>query len=124
MSNELPKLLVVDDNRANRMCVGASLRQAPIEIIFAECGQDAIDHAAEHDFFLVLMDVNMPGMTGFEAAKIIHEQGDKALPIIFITATSAEDSMDACYQAGGVDFMMKPYNEKVLIAKTKVFLNL
>jgi len=120
-----PKLLVADDSAANREMMSETLRHAPIEILCAKNGIEAVEIASKNKLFLVFMDINMPGIDGIEASRRIHNLDHHSnLPVIFITGSTEPDNIDQCYHAGGVDFITKPYNERILIAKTKIFLQL
>ena len=76
MARNLPQLLVVDDNPTNRLLINGILKKLPITILSAATGQEAIDLAANNSPFLILMDVDMPGMNGFEAAAVIARDND------------------------------------------------
>lgn len=113
------KILVVDDQSANRAILQFLLEDEGHEVIEAKDGQEALDLYQEHDIDLVLMDVMMPVMDGLEATqkiKAIQTDGNH-VPVIFLTAQDDDKALTKCLQSGGDDFLAKPYNEVVLKAK-------
>jgi len=127
---EKPKILVVNDD-ANSLFALTSLLgqwagQEGYEVLAARSGQEALRQVLMHDFAVILLDVNMPGMDGFETAEAIHQRARSAdIPIIFITAFLA-DELDRlkAYQRGAVDFLFTPVIPQVLHAKISVFVAL
>ncbi|MYN41685.1 response regulator [Duganella sp. FT109W] len=125
-----PKILVVNDD-ANSLFALTSLlaqwaEQEAYEVLAARSGQEALRQVLMHDFAVILLDVNMPGMDGFETAEAIHARARSAdIPIIFITAFLA-DELDRlkAYQHGAVDFLFTPVIPQVLYAKIAVFVAL
>jgi signal transduction histidine kinase len=125
-----PKILVVNDD-ANSLFALTSLlglwaEQESYEVLAARSGQEALRQVLMHDFAVILLDVNMPGMDGFETAEAIHARARSAdIPIIFITAflTDELDRLKA-YQRGAVDFLFTPVIPQVLYAKISVFVAL
>jgi len=125
-----PKILVVNDD-ANSLFALTSLlaqwaEQEGYEVLDARSGQDALRQVLMHDFAVILLDVNMPGMDGFETAAAIHARARSAdIPIIFITAFLA-DELDRlkAYQHGAVDFLFTPVIPQILYAKISVFVAL
>ncbi|SDF60721.1 MULTISPECIES: response regulator [unclassified Duganella] len=125
-----PKILVVNDD-ANSLFALTSLlaqwaEQESYEVLAARSGQDALRQVLMHDFAVILLDVNMPGMDGFETAEAIHARARSAdIPIIFITAFLA-DELDRlkAYQHGAVDFLFTPVIPQILYAKISVFVAL
>lgn len=115
------KILVVDDHRFNRELLGFILSDNGHEYVEADCGQSACDITEQDDSIdLILMDINMPIMDGYEATeKIKARSGERHIPIIFITALDDDETLAKCLSVGGDDFLGKPVNENVLIAKVK-----
>lgn len=112
------KVLVVDDMSANRKLLVWMLEDEGHEVIEAENGQQAFDLFVQMSPNLVLMDVMMPVMDGYESAKLIKERaGDQHVPVIFLTALNDEESLSRCLASGGDDFLTKPFNEHILQAK-------
>lgn len=114
------KILVVDDTEANRKLLTWILEDEGHSVIEARDGQQAVNMFRQHEPDLVLMDVMMPVMDGFEATQAIKEYlGGRYVPIIFLTALSDDASLAKCLSIGGDDFLSKPINEQVLQAKIK-----
>lgn len=121
------KILVVDDREDNLFSIGAILEKEDYSIVKANSGKAALKILLnEHDFSLILMDVQMPEMNGFETATIIYERDKlKNIPVIFITAYSNdEDHAFKGYKMGAVDYIYKPINSDLLKAKVSVFVEL
>ncbi len=121
-----PKILVVDDTSANIIAMKVMLKKVSTNIVTAASGNSALSAALKHDFAVILLDVNMPGMDGFEVAEILSSAEEtKHIPIIFVTAVNFdESSILKGYESGGVDFIQKPIISKILISKINVFLDL
>lgn len=119
-------ILVVDDVPANLVAMQAALAPLDREIVTATSGTDALRLLLEREFCLVLLDLQMPGMDGYETAALIRERGrTRDLPIIFVTAHDHdEQAVLRGYRLGAVDFLRKPLNEEVLVAKATVFITL
>jgi CheY-like chemotaxis protein len=111
-NKEQARVLLVEDNKINRLVAMQMLKRADVEGNEAESGERALELLRESRYDLVLMDVQMPGMDGLEAARAIR-RGDagplnQQVPIIAMTAfTSAEDEQ-ACYDAGMTGYLSKP----------------
>lgn len=122
----LPKILVVDDTPANLFAMRRLLSQVDAQVVEAECGNDALALCLDHSFALILLDVNMPDMDGFEVAAILgEEEQTRETPIIFVTAAYADDmNRLKGYRSGAVDYIAKPVNDAILLSKVRVFLEL
>jgi CheY-like chemotaxis protein len=121
------KILLVDDREDNLMSIEAILGQDGYEFYRAYSGTEALKILlSETDFALILMDVKMPVLNGFETATMIYERERlKSIPIIFITANNyGDDNVYKGYQAGGIDYILKPINPQILRAKVSVFIDL
>ena len=121
------KILVVDDRVDNLVSIEAILEKDNYTIIKANSGKAALKVLLnDHDFSLILMDVQMPDLSGYETATIIYERDKlRNIPIVFITANSYdEDFMFKGYRMGGVDYIYKPINPELLRAKVAVFVEL
>lgn len=121
------KILVVDDRDDNLLSIEAILEKDRYNIVKANSGRAALKILLQqHDFSLILMDVQMPEMDGLETANIIYERDKlKAIPIIFITAYSNdEEYLFKGYKMGGVDYIYKPINPELLRVKVGVFVDL
>ena len=116
-------ILAVDDNPANLLAIEAALGSFEGRVVRANSGREALRLLLERDFALVLLDVKMPTMDGFETARMIRaRKRSRHTPIIFITAHDRNDSeVLAAYELGAVDFLSKPVVPDVLRAKVAVF---
>lgn len=112
------RILIVDDDGTNRMILTAMLEQDDHTVFSAENGQQAIQVYDENLPDIVLLDVLMPVMDGYETAKQIKKRsGNQFVPIIFLTAMNDDQSLVKCIESGGDDFLTKPYNRVLLQAK-------
>ena len=121
-----PRILIVDDDANNLRVFERTLEPLNLDIIKAHSGQQALEVAHRHDFFLILMDVQMPDMDGFETATLIlgHPK-TRHIPIIFVTAIAKDETFEfKGYESGAVDYLTKPINDTFLISKVSVFLQL
>lgn len=121
------KILVVDDREDNLFSIETILEREGYNIVKALSGRAALKILlTQHDFTLILMDVQMPEMNGFETASLIYEREKlRHIPIIFITAhNNGEEKMYEGYKMGGVDFIYKPINPELLRFKVSVFVDL
>jgi len=119
-------ILVVDDIPANLLAVALALEPLQRQVITATSGEQALRCLLDEDFALVLLDVQMPGMDGYETAQWIRaRERSKHVPIIFLTAYDHDDaSVLRAYELGAVDFIFKPIVPEVLRAKSSVFVML
>lgn len=127
MTNPLkPNVLVVDDSRTNRLAVEYALAGLDINLIKAESGEDALRHARQRDFALILMDIVMGGIDGFETGQLLRKDPRFELtPLIYLTGSYQDDvSRAKAYSVGAVDFLLKPADADVLRAKVQVFVEL
>jgi two-component system, NtrC family, sensor kinase len=121
-----PKVLAVDDVGANLKLVEVLLADMRCELVGAESGREALRQLERHDFALMLLDVQMPDMDGYEVARRARENAPRRdLPILFLTAEDRDDrSVLRGYGSGAVDFLYKPIQRDVLRGKVRVFLEL
>lgn len=118
MEKERLKVLVADDSLSDRMILQSLVSRLGHEVIPATDGQEALELFQADTPDIVLLDALMPRMDGFEVAQAIKENGSEDLiPIIFLTSLSDAESLARCLQAGGDDFLSKPYNPVILEAK-------
>ena len=119
-------ILVVDDDAANLTAIEAALGEFGRRLVTARSGREALRHLLVQDFALILLDVQMPTMDGFETAELIRSrERNRHVPIIFVTAYSRNDrDVLHGYDLGAVDFMFKPIVPEVLRAKAAVFVAL
>jgi PAS domain S-box-containing protein len=119
-------ILIVDDRRENLLALEAILEPLGQRLVQAHSGEEALRRLLRDDFAVVLLDVQMPGMNGFETAQLIKSrERTRYIPIIFLTAISKEEEyVFRGYQVGAVDYMSKPFQPDVLRAKVAVFVDL
>jgi light-regulated signal transduction histidine kinase (bacteriophytochrome) len=122
-----PKILLVDDREDNLMSIETIFEPDGYKFVKANSGRQALKVLLnEYDFALILMDVKMPNLNGFETASLIYERERlKHIPIIFITANNfGDENIYKGYQSGAVDYIYKPINPDVLRAKVSVLIDL
>ena len=126
MSEEKVNILLVDDHPENLLALSAILETSSYNLVEALSGEEALKCVLYHDFAVILMDVQMPGMNGFEAAAIIRDRKrSRHTPIIFLTAIDkSENRVVTGYQLGAVDYLFKPVVPEILQSKVEVFVDL
>ncbi len=119
-------ILVVDDDPANLAAIEATLEDLGRELVLVDSGRAALRALLQRDFALILLDVRMPGLDGFETARLIRSRPrSRHVPIIFVSAYPQEDAeILHGYRLGAVDFLFKPIVPEVLRAKVSVFVQL
>jgi len=116
------KILVADDTDTDRLILEAIVKKEGHSVISASNGLQAVDLYISECPDIVLLDALMPVMDGFESARLIKQHaGDRFVPILFLTSLSDNESLVKCLDAGGDDFLSKPYSRIVLQAKIKSF---
>jgi two-component system, sensor histidine kinase and response regulator len=118
-------ILIVDDNPHNLKVLGKLLQAEKYEIEFALNGLATLEWLKNREFDLILLDLNMPGMNGFEVCKRIRS--DKTIcdiPIIFLSAESERESILKGFEVGAQDFVIKPFDSRELLARVKTQLDL
>ncbi len=120
------KILLVDDREENLFALETILSKEPYTFVKAASGREALKHLLnDHDFHLIIMDVLMPGMDGFETAELIYSREKlQHVPIIFLTAVDVEENIYKGYQTGAVDYIQKPFVPEILRAKVHAFVEL
>lgn len=127
MENRIEQsILIVDDSPTDLQYLERVLRDERRRLVTASSGEEALAHLLEHDFALVLLDVQLPDIDGYEVAERIRSrQNTRRIPIIFITATSLEAShIFKGYDSGAVDYLFKPVEPHLLRGKADVFCQL
>lgn len=119
-------ILIVDDDPRNVLALEAMLASLGQNIVAVQSGTDALRHLLDREFALILLDIHMPGLDGFQTAQIIRaRERSRDLPIIFLTAYSRDDVQVAHgYELGAVDFLFKPIVPLILRSKIQVFVDL
>ncbi|MFL5918806.1 MAG: PAS domain S-box protein [Gaiellaceae bacterium] len=122
----MANVLLVDDRRENLLALEAILEPLGQNLLFAHSGEDALRQLLRHEVAVILLDVQMPELDGFETARLIKERERTShVPIIFVTAISKdEEQVFRGYSAGAVDYVFKPFRPEVLRSKVAVFIEL
>jgi len=111
-------ILVVDDNRMNRLMLARSLEQQGHRVAFAEHGRQALEMLAAQDFDLILLDIEMPEMNGYQLLeRLAADVHWRDLPVIMISAVEEIDSVVRCIEMGAEDYLTKPFNPVLLKAR-------
>ncbi|HEY2852201.1 MAG TPA: ATP-binding protein [Gemmatimonadaceae bacterium] len=119
-------ILIVDDRAENLLALEAILEPLHQHLVRASSGEEALRRLLERDFALILLDVQMPRMNGFETARLIKSrERTKYIPIIFLTAISKEEAyVFEGYSVGAVDYLFKPFQPEILRSKVAAFVDL
>ncbi len=122
---ERPRVLLVDDDERNLLAVQSILEDLG-DVVTARSGEEALRHLLKGEFAVILLDVYMPGMDGYEAAQIIRSRDQtKGIPIVFLSAVNKEaEHLLRGYSMGAVDYVFKPVDPIVLRSKVAVFVDL
>ena len=122
---ERPRVLLVDDDERNLLAVQSTLEDLG-EVVAARSGEEALRHLLKGEFAVILLDVYMPGMDGYETAEIIRSRDQsKGIPIVFLSAVNKEaEHLLRGYAMGAVDYVFKPVDAIVLRSKVAVFVDL
>ena len=123
--DERPRVLVVDDDERNLMAISTVLEDLT-EVVVARSGEEALRHLLKGEFAVILLDVYMPGIDGYETAQIIrNREQTKRIPIVFLSAVNKEtEHLMRGYAMGAVDYVFKPVDPLVLRSKVAVFVDL
>ena len=119
-------ILIVDDIRANIIALKKTLELHDIEVDSAESGEEALKKILKQEYSLIIMDVQMPGLDGFEVVKILSgNTRTKDIPVIFLSAISIEKKyISKGYETGGIDYITKPVDTDLLILKVKTYIKI
>lgn len=123
---ERPKILIVDDRKENLVATRKILRRLDADIVEAASGTEALSQMLRNPFAVVLLDVQMPEMDGFETASLMQEDASmRNTPVIFVTAINKEEHYaNHAAELGAVDYIFKPINPLILESKVRVYVNL
>src|SRR6476469_4169068 len=125
MSNGGVRILAVDDNPAKLLALSAILSELKETVVTASSGREALRLLLQQEFAVVLLDVHMPGMDGFETAALMRQRkSSEHKPIIFITAYGDDTHATRGYSLGAVDYILAPVEPEVLRTKVGVFVEL
>ena len=119
-------ILLVDDRSENLLAVEAILEPLGHRLVSASSGEEALRHLLQEDFAVILLDVQMPGLDGFETAELIKQrERTRHIPILFLTAISKDRRhVFRGYETGAVDYIFKPFDAEILRSKVAVFIEL
>ena len=118
--NEDIRVLIVDDNKSNLQIIAQVLHKAGYQVIMTRDGPHAIEVAKENPPDIILLDIMMPGMDGFEACRILRTMEQTSLiPIIFLSAKDEDTNIETGFEVGGTDYITKPFHERILIARIR-----
>jgi len=119
----MAKILIAEDERDIRDLVAFTLRFAGHEVFAASNGEEAVDMAPKVNPDLILMDVRMPRMTGYEACKLMKANPDlKDIPIVFLSAKGQETEIQQGLEVGAEEYLLKPFAPDQLTARIKTIL--
>jgi DNA-binding response OmpR family regulator len=120
----MAKILIAEDERDIRDLIAFTLRFAGYEVITASNGEEALEMAPKVNPDLILMDVRMPRMTGYEACKLMKADPDlKNIPIVFLTARGQESEIQQGLEAGAEEYLLKPFAPDQLTNRVKAILD-
>ena len=121
-----PNILIVDDNTKNIQVVANVLKSIGVyNIFFATSGEKCIEQLTLRNYSLILLDINMPGLDGYETALIIKENREtKKIPIIFLSANANKESIRKGFEYGGADYITKPFDESELLHRVNTHIEL
>ncbi len=125
MRKKKPLILIVDDTPQNVQVLARTLEEENYELAVAMNGKDALAFVKREEPDLILLDVMMPEMDGYEVCRILKENEKTAgIPVIFLTAKRETDDIVKGFDAGGVDYIIKPFNGKELMARVNAHVEL
>ncbi|HLL03937.1 MAG TPA: PAS domain S-box protein [Myxococcaceae bacterium] len=124
--HSLASILLVDDHSSNLLALEAILEPLGQELVKATSGEEALKYLLQREFAVILMDVQMPGLDGFQTAALIKQrERTRTIPIIFLTALSRDAAhVFKGYAHGAVDYLLKPFDPEILRSKVSVFVDL
>src|ERR1700683_2726069 len=119
--DDVPTILVVDDHPANLLALEGALEPLGYRIVGASSGAEALELLTKHDFVLIVMDVYMPGLDGYQTTALIRgRERSRDIPIIFLTAVYDQpEHMYRGYSLGAVDYIAKPFDAEILRGKVR-----
>lgn len=125
IEREIPLILIVDDNPANITLISSHIKKQGYKFVIATNGSHSLELAEELVPDLILLDVMMPGMSGFEVIEKLKEnETTKMIPVVFLTAATGQDDMVKGFSLGAVDYITKPFNASELYARVRTHLQL
>jgi two-component system, sensor histidine kinase and response regulator len=125
VEKKIPTILIVDDNPNNIKVLAIILKQFNYKIVIAADGFGAVEMVDRVRPDLILLDIMMPGMDGYEACKIIKSKKENVnIPVLFLSALDEKESIVEGFEAGGVDYITKPFNKEELFSRIRTHLDL
>ena len=125
MNDNTKTIFIVDDNIKNIQIAANFLRMANYKVLFADNGNEALKNIEKYMPNMVLLDIMMPGMDGFEVcSKLKENKTTKDIPVIFLTAKTEAETIEQGFKIGGVDYIIKPFNRQELIARINTHITL
>ena len=119
----MPKILVAEDERDIRELIGFTLRYAGLEVILTSNGVEAVKSAAEEQPDLIMLDVRMPKMTGYEACRALKDDPETSdIPIVFLSAKGQEVEIEEGLASGALEYIVKPFAPDELATQVKAIL--
>jgi CheY-like chemotaxis protein len=116
----MPKILVAEDERDIRELIGFTLRYAGLEVILTSNGVEAVERAAEEQPDLIMLDVRMPKMTGYEACRALKDDPETSdIPIVFLSAKGQEVEIEEGLASGALEYIVKPFAPDELATQVK-----
>jgi two-component system alkaline phosphatase synthesis response regulator PhoP len=120
----MPKILVAEDEPDIRELLAFTLKYGGFDVVTAANGLEAVEQAKDSKPDMILLDVRMPRMTGYEACKVLKEKPETAgIPIVFLSAKGQEAEVDRGIEAGAIDYILKPFAPDTLITHIKKLLD-
>lgn len=119
------KILIVDDVLKNIQMAMNILKNEGYKMFYAKNGQMAMNLIQEHTFDLILLDIMMPEMNGFEVCRLLKsDENTKKIPIVFLSGRDSSSDIERAYESGGIDYVVKPFITLELITKTNSYVRL
>ncbi len=119
------KILIVDDVPKNIQMAMNILKNEGHHMFYAQSGQRALELVSQNDFDLILLDIMMPGMNGYEVCKVLKSnENTNNIPVIFLSGKDATTDIEEAYESGGVDYVIKPFISIELITKANTYVKL
>ena len=119
-----PIILLVDDTPDHLLILSDLLEAADYQVIFAESGTSAIERASHAKPNLILMDVRMPGLSGYATCRLLKTQTDlRDIPVVFMSAQRDHQGLEEAIAVGGVDFLRKPFHRQEVLTKAQTHLS-
>ena len=115
------KVLVAEDNPSNQKLISILLQKMGVETVIAQNGREAVDKVASDSFALILMDMEMPNLNGFEATRALRNKGCQT-PVFALTANAMTDDEHKCIEAGCDGYLAKPCEPRAVVAEVQKFI--